>query len=493
MSAASASSSTRHPDVSSWHTLTRSTAVRWTLAIAGGFTAMALVLFGFIYWETAIHERKAIDATLVNEAQHLGMIPASAVAGAIEAWIAADVHATRYAGMFDAEGRHLAGNLLSSPEHLVDDYVPHAATFVGIDRDQDGDDPEAVRAIAWRLSDGRRVVIGNDLDAVEEMTASILRALGLALIPAIALSLVIGSVLAKRAQSRIASMHQAIAEIMQGHLGERLPVRGTSDNLDRLATGVNRMLDEIENLVEAVRGVGDNIAHDLRTPLTRVRTRLERGREELHTVEALADCMDRAILSVDQALAVVSAVLRIGQIQHHARRAQFGPIDLSSIAQDAFELYEPLAEERGLRLELQAAQPATITGDSDLLLEATGNLLENACKFAPPGSTVALQVLAVDGLFILRVEDHGPGIPLEERERVLRRFYRSEKSRTIEGSGLGLSLVAAVADLHGFSLTIGDAAPGCVVDLICSAHPSRDTRAASHVRRRDGTPLLTQS
>ena len=475
----------------SWRALARSTAVRWTLAIAGGFTAMALVLFGFIYWETAVHERKAIDVALVNEAQHMGTVSAGAVAGAIEAWISADVHATRYAGLFDADGRHLAGNLLSSPEGLVDDHLPHAATFVGIDRDQDGDDPEAVRAVAWRLSDGRRVVIGIDLDAVEEMTASILRALGLALVPAIALSLIIGSALAKRAQARIASMHQAIAEIMQGHLSERLPVRGRSDNLDRLAAGVNRMLDEIENLVEEVRGVGDNIAHDLRTPLTRVRTRLERGREELHTVEALGDCMDRAILSVDQALAVVSAVLRIGQIQHHARRAQFGPVDLSVVAQDAFELYEPLAEERGLRLELQAGQSAAITGDADLLLEAIGNLLENAFKFAPPGSTVALRVLPLNGHSILRVEDRGPGIPVEEREHVLRRFYRSEKSRTNEGSGLGLSLVAAVADLHGFGLTIGDAAPGCAVELICSPHPSRATHAAPKLQR-GYRPLITQ-
>lgn len=477
--------------MSSWQTLTRSIAVRWTLAVAGGFTVMALVLFGFIYWQTAIHERKEIDVTLVREARHLSALPASAVAGEIEAWIAADVHATRYAGLFDADGRHVAGNLLSSPGDLADDQLPHAATFVGIDRDLDGDNPEAVRAVAWPLSDGRRVVIGNDLDALKEMTAIILRALGLALLPAIALSLIIGSVLAKRAQERIASMHQAIAGIMQGRLSERLPVRGTSDNLDQLATGVNRMLDEIENLVEEVRGVGDNIAHDLRTPLARVRTRLERGREELHTVEELGDCMDRAIISVDQTLAVVSAVLRIGQIQHHARRAQFGPVDLSLIAQDAFELYEPLAEERGLRLELTAGQSAAITGDGDLLLEATGNLLENAFKFAPVGSTVALRVLPVNGRFILRVEDRGPGIPVEEREHVLRRFYRSEKSRTTEGNGLGLSLVAAVADLHGFGLTIGDAAPGCAIELICSAHPSRTTQAAPRLQRGCG-PLITQ-
>lgn len=451
-----------------WLALARSTALRWTLAIAAGFTAMALVLFGFIYWETAIHERKTIDLSLADQAQRLAALPANAVSAAIDGWIAGDVHATRYAGLFDADGHRLAGNLLSLPNHLAYDRKPQAATFTGIDRDLDGDDPEAVRAVAWRMEDGGRVVIGNDLDALEDMKAIILRALGLALLPTIALSLIVGSALAKRAQRRIASMHQAIAQIMQGQLSERLPVRGTSDNLDRLATGVNRMLDEIENLVEQVRGVGDNIAHDLRTPLTRVRTRLERGREELHTVEALGDCMDRAIVSVDQALTVVSALLRIGQIQHHARRALFGPVDLTAIARDAVELYEPLAEEQGFCLHLQIGTPAIVTGDADLLLEALGNLLENAFKFAPAGSAVTLRVQSLEGRFALGVEDRGPGIPLKERDRVLRRFYRSEKSRTIEGNGLGLSLVAAVADLHEFELAIRDASPGCAVELICS-------------------------
>ncbi len=454
--------------VAPWQALTRSTALRWTLAIATGFTAIALVLFGFIYWETAVYERKTIDVALAEEAQRLAALPLGAVLAAIEGWIANDVHATRYAGVFDADGHRLTGNLLSVPDDLAYDRRPHAATFKGIDRDLDGDNPEPVRAIGWRSDDGGHIVIGNDLDALEDMKAIILRALGLALLPTIALSLIVGSALAKRAQRRIGSMHRAIARIMQGQLGERLPVRGTTDSLDRLATGVNRMLDEIQNLVEQVRGVGDNIAHDLRTPLTRVRTRLERGREELHTVEALGDCMDRAIVSVDQALAVVSAVLRIGQVQHHARRALFGPVDLTAIARDAFELYEPLAEEQGFCLSLEAGLPAIVTGDADLLLEALGNLLENAFKFAPAGSPVTLRVQPSVGRFVLRVEDRGPGIPLEERDRVLRRFYRSEKSRTIEGSGLGLSLVAAVADLHGFDLAILDASPGCAVDLICS-------------------------
>jgi signal transduction histidine kinase len=262
-------------------------------------------------------------------------------------------------------------------------------------------------------------------------------------------------------------LHAAIGHIIRGQLGVRLPVQGGGDNLDRVAIAVNGMVEEIERLVHEIRGVGDNIAHDLRTPLTRVRMRLERAREEATTREEFQHAIDRIIGAVDQALTVISAMLRIGEIEHGRRQAAFRPVDLASVLQAAAELYEPLAEESGIRLVLAIEPAHAVTGDSDLLLEAMGNLLDNAIKYGPPGTEVTLALDCHDRAIVVRVTDCGAGIPLAERGRVLQRFYRSERSRTVQGSGLGLSLVQAIARLHGFGVEIADGNPGCQVRLIC--------------------------
>ena len=292
-----------------------------------------------------------------------------------------------------------------------------------------------------------------------------------------------GVLIARRGQRRIAAVHEAVGRIMQGQLRERLPVRGASDELDKVAAAVNGMLDRIEQLVEEIRGVGDSIAHDLRTPLTRVRTRLERSRDEAQTREEFQAAADRAITSVDQALAVVSAVLRIGEIEHGRRRAAFGPVDLAGVLRDAAELYEPVADEKGVALRLRLppgggpVPGCEVLGDRDLLLEAVGNLVDNAIKFTPAGTAVTLALRGGPDGTRMSVVDQGPGIPPAERERVLQRFYRTEKSRTVEGSGLGLSLVAAVVALHGFRLRIGAAetgggVPSCIVEVACPCAPA---------------------
>ena len=461
-----------------WRSLPRTTAFRWTLAIAGGFAAMALVLFGFIYWQTAVLERERIDLLLTRASERFSALPGTTLIPAIDDWLASDIHAVRYAGVFGTDSRHLAGNLLVPPDDLPLDGRAHRSVFVGISRDRDGDDPEVVRAVAWRETDGRLVMLGYDIDELELVQDLVLRALGLGLVPALLLSLIVGTILALRAQRRVASVHEAVGRIVQGRLAERLPLRGSGDDMDRLTMAVNGMLGEIERLVGEIQAVGNNIAHDLRTPLTRVRMRLERGREEAVTQDAFRLCIDRAILSVDQALSVVSAILRIGEIEHGRRRSQFKQIDLSQVARDAFELYEPFAEERGLALQLDLGTPAPVLGDADLLLEAVGNLLDNAFKYAPPDSTVSLSVLHQNGQWLMRVADRGSGIAVADRERVLQRFYQTEKSRTVGGSGLGLSLVDAISRLHGFELRISDAEPGCIVDMLCgSAAASKPDRA----------------
>ena len=473
--------------------LAASTAFRWTLAIAGGFTAMAMALFAFIYWQTAVHEQGRIDGIVLSEARSIADAPGGEAVSRLEAWLADDPHGVRYGGLFGPDGARAAGNILGLPAGLPADGMAHRAEIGPVGRDRDGDWPEVVRGVAQRLGDGRLgggrlLVLGYDIDELDEVREIVLRALGLGLAPAVLLSLAGGVLLARRGQRRIAAVHEAVGRIMQGQLRERLPVHGASDELDKVAAAVNGMLDRIEQLVEEIRGVGDSIAHDLRTPLTRVRTRLERSRDEARTREEFQAAADRAITSVDQALAVVSAVLRIGEIEHGKRRAAFGPVDLAGVLRDAAELYEPVAEEKGVALRLRllpGEEPApgygmpccTVPGDRDLLLEAVGNLVDNAIKFTPAGTAVTLSLRCGPGAARLSVADQGPGIPPAERERVLQRFYRTEKSRTVEGSGLGLSLVAAVVALHGFRLRIaaaepGGGVPGCLVEVACLPAPA---------------------
>ena len=473
--------------------LAATTAFRWTLAIAGGFTAMALSLFAFIYWQTAVHEQGRIDGIVLSEARSIADAPGGEAVSRLETWLADDPHGIRYGGLFGPDGARAAGNILELPAGLPADGLAHRAEIGPVGRDRDGDWPEVVRGVAQRLGDGRLgdgrlLVLGYDIDELDEVQGIVLRALGLGLAPAVLLSLAGGVLLARRGQRRIAAVHEAVGRIMQGQFRERLPVRGASDELDKVAAAVNGMLDRIEQLVEEIRGVGDSIAHDLRTPLTRVRARLERSRDEARTREEFQAAADRAITSVDQALAVVSAVLRIGEIEHGKRRAAFGPVDLAGVLRDAAELYEPVAEEKGVALRLRllpGEEPApgygmpccTVPGDRDLLLEAVGNLVDNAIKFTPAGTAVTLSLRCGPGAARLSVADQGPGIPPAERERVLQRFYRTEKSRTVEGSGLGLSLVAAVVALHGFRLRIaaaepGGGVPGCLVEVACLPAPA---------------------
>ena len=471
----------RQQTVRALRALAANTAFRWTLAIAGGFTAMALSLFAFIYWQTAVREQGRIDGIVLSEARAIADAPGAEAGSRLEAWLADDPHGVRYGGLFGPDGARAGGNILEPPAGLPEDGLAHQAEIGPVDRDHDGDWPEVVRGVAERLGDGRLLVVGYDIDELDEVQEIVRRALGLGLAPAVLLSLAGGVLIARRGQRRIAAVHEAVGRIMQGQLRERLPVRGASDELDKVAAAVNGMLDRIEQLVEEIRGVGDSSAHDLRTPLTRVRTRLERSRDEAQTREEFQAAADRAITSVDQALAVVSAVLRIGEIEHGRRRAAFGPVDLAGVLRDAAELYEPVADEKGVVLRLlPGGGPAPcceVLGDRDLLLEAVGNLVDNAIKFTPAGTAVTLSLCGGPGGTQMSVADQGPGIPPAERERVLQRFYRTEKIRTVEGSGLGLSLVAAVVALHGFRLRIGAAktgggVPGCIVEVTCPSAPA---------------------
>jgi len=250
---------------------------------------------------------------------------------------------------------------------------------------------------------------------------------------------------------------------MDGELGKRVPASGFGDEMDQLALNLNAMLDRIQALMESLKRVSDDIAHDLRTPLSRLRHQLEAARSR--TPRSGDAVIEQAITEVDAILETFSALLRISQIEAGARRAAFSVISLGQIASTVTEAYSPVAEDRSQRLKPVLADVPPIPGDRELLTQMVANLIENSMRHCPAGVDISVELAQEDGAPVLRVADNGPGIPTGEREKVFRRFYRLEASRTTPGSGLGLALVKAVADLHGASIELSDNRPGLCVTI----------------------------
>jgi len=329
----------------------------------------------------------------------------------------------------------------------------------------DADDPHLPRdscdAVAIKVQDGRWLVLFRDNGSLFVVTRIILDALlwgiSLTLIPGFA-----GWYLLRRRPLKRIRAIQAQAElIVAGDLTHRLPLSARRDELDMLAAIVNAMLDRIERLMHEVKGVCDNIAHDLRTPLTRLRAQLYRIRQQSDVDSAQAEALDQAIGETDTLMARFRGLLRISELEDRQRRAGFVQLDPHELLVELHDFYLPLAEDGGIHLELhQPAQLPALHGDRELLFEALANLVGNGIKFTPEGGQVRICATQDDNGVHLAIEDSGPGIPEEERTAVLKRFYRSDEGHRHAGFGLGLSIVAAIVDLHGFGLEIGDSELG---------------------------------
>jgi signal transduction histidine kinase len=444
----------------------RTATFRLTLSVAGAFALCSAILFAFIYWQVTAFETHRTGAILTNEARLLAAAPLSNLLTAPNLRLENGLRRVTFVALFAPDGARIAGNLAVLPPQLPVDGEAHR-----LERVQLADGTVTALAVGLRLPGGQTLVVGRNLAVLVELREAVLRALLLGLIPAVLLALVAGTLLSQRTVGRLRVLHQAIARIMGGGLAERLPEGGTRDDLDELIRATNRMLDEIERLVQEAKSVGDNIAHDLRTPLARVRTRLERGLRVAATREGLAEVVHTAIGDLDLVFGIITALLRISEIESGRRRAGFGEVDLADIAQEVGEIYAPIAEEARVSLGIETGPVRRVPGDRDLLIEAVANLVDNAIKFTPAGGAVRLSVAdAASGPF-LRVADTGPGIPPAEREHVLRRFYRTDRSRQVPGHGLGLSLVTAIVKLHEFRLAVEDG-PGGVFILRCPAPPA---------------------
>ena len=451
----------------------RTSAFRLAGLFAAGLAVACLLLSGFIYWQTTIVEAGRVDRQLVRDAAIMAGEPPAEIRRSVERRVAADFHRMVYAALFAPDRRLIAGNLPGYPAGLPADGRAHrvregqaCCAILG--------PPAAVHMVAHPLPDGDTLVIGRNVDSLADIRAAVLRALELGLIPSLAMALAGGLILGLRTQRHVAAVRAAAGRIVAGELDHRLPSRRRGDEFEQMVDSVNRMLDELAAAVEDVKSTSDHIAHDLRTPLTRLRTRLERACETAGSHDELRTMVERAMGGLDQALQIMAALMRIRRLDAGHCAATTGSLDLASVAEAAAELYQPVAEDKGLTFTLALAATAPVAGDRDLLLEAAANLVDNAVKYTPAGGHVRVSVLAEAGTPVLRVADDGVGIPPEERGAVLTRFYRSGRTRHIEGCGLGLALVDSIARFHHFHLRIRDAAPGTIVDLVCAPQIGSD-------------------
>jgi signal transduction histidine kinase len=440
----------------------RTTTFRLAAVAAGAFAILVVVLFGFIYWTTDRYLIARSDHVIALQLKVISTLPVERRTDAIDYQLSTDPRGVQFAGLFRSDGSRTAGNLESLPPSLkLDDSAQSAEVKRS---GPNGVETRVVRAIGKRLPGGDVLVIGRDVDEAMEISKVVSQALALGLLPALLLCLAVGALLSLRAEKRIADVNQRVQRIVAGNLRERLPRHASNDPFSKLAAIVNGMLDEIETLIHAIAGIGNDIAHDLRRPLTRVRLILERGRSNAETLQQLQLIADRAVAGIDQSLAITTALLRLAEIENSRRSSGFGKVELADLVQEVGELYEPIAENKGVALHINLAHAPMVDGDRDLLMEAVVNLVDNAVKFTPEGGRVEIALLRGNAESIVRIKDTGAGISEQERDIVLTRFYRSDKLRSAPGFGLGLNLVAAIVKLHGFRLTIYPGS-GCVIEI----------------------------
>ena len=457
------------PLVGAFSELWRSSVTRLILGYGALFVAWSIVLIGAISWETARYLENVVDQILQQRVHFLTSVERARLPELLAATTALDLRGVMSFGLFDPDNRYLMGDIDQLPPDLPIDGRVHALPH-GVRR-LSGQHSSRSRGVALRREvDELVLVLVRDYGTVDRV-GSIIRgslfwAMSLTLFP----GLLGGFLLARGPLRRVRSIESAIEPIMRGDLRARLPVSTRRDELDMLAAIVNRMLDQIERLLGEVKGVSDSIAHDLRTPLTRLRAQLYRlQRDRLDSADG-ALLVERCVSETDALLDRFRALLRISELEDLHRRAGFGEVDLNDILRRVHELYAPLAEDKSLGFSLQIATVPPVHADPDLLFEAVTNLVSNAIKFTPPGGQVVLASGADQRGARIEVSDTGPGIAPGERAAVLQRFYRAQRGQQRPGFGLGLSIVAAIVKLHAFRLEIGaNDARGARMTIHCLA------------------------
>jgi signal transduction histidine kinase len=446
-------------------TLTSST-FKLALIAIGTFGVIVSVIFSYVYLSTISYVRSQSDrailsdySTLRDAYQRSGR---DGLTDAIRQRMAYEGSSDRVYILVDPASAVLGGNLKAWPAAVT---AASGWTEFRAPPPAGTTSEPLIRAMLEEFPGGDRLLVGRDISDLDTFTWRIKAAAisGVALI--FVLAAMASVLVTRRTVARIEQINTTSRAIMQSGLDKRIPLRGTNDEWDRVAENLNLMLDRIETLMGEVKQVSDNVAHDLRTPLTRMRGRLEKAYHVERTSVADQSLIGDTIADLDSVLRMFSSITRISQIEAEGRKDAFREVNLIEIASKVVELYDAAAEQDGTRLALVGDRDVVVTGDGDLIFDAIANLVDNAIKHGRPGGEVRVRIESADGEPVISIADDGPGIPIDEREHVFKRFYRLEQSRYTPGHGLGLSLVAAVTRLHGARIEMLDNAPGLLFKL----------------------------
>jgi len=448
--------------------LLRTTTFRLALSYLGIFTVSAVALLALVSWSTTMFIEWQVQETVEAEATGLYEVYRDRAIPGLSEIIAQrtrqDIDGRATYALRGGDGRIVAGNLRVWPTEV--------GTMLGWVRFNlmpvvEGGPGVEVMAHAYELADGHRLLVGRSLADANRVKSAINRALGWGLALTIQLGVVGGYFTSRHLLQRVEEMSRTARNIFGGDTSQRMTLSGSDDEFDQLAESFNEMMDELERLLEGIRTVSDNIAHDLRTPLNRLRSRIDLVLLGPSDCDSYHRTLEETLSDADNLLATFNAILTISQAESSGRLEQFEQIDPAQLAGDVFELYEPLAEEKDLKITYGGESGLSLRGDRHLLFQALANLVDNAVKYTPAGGEVGVRVATSgeSGGISITVSDSGPGVPAEARNNVLERFVRLDSTRSTPGNGLGLSLVQAVARLHGAQLSLGDNSPGLVVRL----------------------------
>jgi len=446
----------------------RSASFRLPLLYAVLFILSAAVLFVSVYWTATAAMQNDMAAVLRSEAYQLAEVHRRSGLAGLAEQITRRINFRTKGPIFyllQAPSRRVVvGNLPGMPPvNGAIDFEPDQPQ-PEIDPDRPGERAK-LTGFGLTLPDGSFLLVAQDANRLVDMQRAIIRAFawsgGLTLLLAIAGGALLGSNFLRR----IDTITRTSRAIMEGDLSARIPVRGTHDEIDQLVASLNAMLARIQQLMDGLRQVSSDIAHDLRTPLGRLRQRLEDARERATTTADYESATDAAIEEADSLLETFSALLRIAQVEAGAQKSAFAPFDVSALLKSLGETYQPVAEDSHRALDVRIEEGAMLTGDRQLIAQLISNLLENALRHTPEGTRVRLDLHRQGDGFEIEVADNGPGIPDTEHDKVFDRFYRLDRSRSTSGSGLGLAMVKAIAGLHGLTIQLEDAKPGLRVVL----------------------------
>jgi len=440
---------------------------RYTLTILAMFLFAEIAIFGFLYWATVAvydeRENEIIHADLVDLRERFQGVEVAEMIQVINLLCADEPGEDDEYLLTGAAYNYLAGNVRDWPAE-----VDREAVLIEFVIDHDTGPLENVghhRVIATTLPSGHRLLVGRNVTELKEMRVLIRKAMVRSMALTALFGLGSGFLVSRAVSRRLDNLNELSFARASGDWERRLPLTGSGDEFDVLAGNVNRTMDHVNALMRGMREVTENIAHDIRKPITRLRSRIEVTLLKHRDAEAYRETLERTIDESDNILAMFNGLLTIALAESGTPRDRFEELDLAKVARDTVEIYEPVAEDAGLDLRLHADEPVTMHGNPHLITQALANLLDNATKYARGSGLVSVSAFEKDGQARLIVADHGPGIPAEFREKAMDRFTRGEASRTTTGSGLGLSLVRAVAHLHAGSVELDDNHPGLRITL----------------------------